>query len=113
MLDKAYLESPTRGYVNARHYWERLLRTGKIFYKEGKGTIFLNLWIGGYLGEEKKVDEYVQNHNQVIKLIKNSSKRHGSVECPQCKEIQFEFNVNINNTNGICRACGFRIYTIT
>ncbi len=100
-------------YGYTRQYWEKLLNEGKILYKEtAAGRITTDLWVNGYLNNKEAVDRYVKNREKVILSIKQEPKSRGTVECPQCKSLRFEFNVNLNSINGLCRAdCGFRINT--
>lgn len=99
-------------YGNTRQYWEKLLNEGKILYKEtSAGRITTNLWVKGYLGNRDEVNKYVRDVRQVLKTIADSSKKHGSVECPVCSAQRFEYHVNPQQTNGICRACGFYVHT--
>jgi len=122
MLGKGYLLPDTRfmsssnvarEYGHTRQYWEKLLKEGKIPYKEtAAGRITTDLWVKGYLNNKEKVDEYVRNRNKVISKIQKETRKIGTVECPHCKEERFEYAVNVNSINGICRAsCGFRIHT--
>lgn len=122
MLSKGYLSPDCRflsssdiaqEYGHTRQYWEKLINEGKIPYKEtSAGRITTNLWVQGYLNNKEKVDEYIRNRNKVVDLILKEKNKIGKTICPQCKESSFEYAVNINSVNGICRArCGFRIDT--
>lgn len=122
MLSRGYLLPDTRflsssdvaeKYGHTRQYWEKLLKEGKIPYKEtSAGRITTDLWVRGYLNNKEKIDEYVRERNKIISLIQKEKRKMGTVECPHCKEKRFDYAVNINNVNGICRAgCGFRIHT--
>jgi hypothetical protein len=101
-------------FGKTRQYWEKLLNEGKIPYKEtSAGMITTDLWIQGYLNNKEAVDEYVRLRNQAIRDIEADGRRWGKIVCPKCKEKDFDFNVNTNNINGLCRAgCGFRIHTV-
>ena len=122
MLSKGYLFPDTsfmsssdlaNEHGHTRQYWEKLLKEGKIPYKEtAAGRITTDLWVQGYLKNKEQVDKHVRNRKKVISLIQKGGKKMGVVECPQCKEEKFDYAVNTNNINGICRAnCGFRIHT--
>lgn len=99
-------------YGKSRQYWEKLLREGKIRYKEtSAGRITTDLWINGYLGNKEEVDRYVRYVRIALKYIADSERRNGSVVCPACGESRFEYFVNFGgNTNGICRNCSFHIH---
>lgn len=101
-------------YGKTRQYWEKLLKEGKILYKEtSAGRITTNLWVEGYLGNKETVDSYIKNVRDVLGQIKIAKKTHGAVTCPVCGKSRFEFFVNANNnTNGLCRACGFHVHTM-
>ena len=122
MLSKGYLPPEARflsssdmakEYGFSRQYWEKLLNEGKIPYKEtAAGRITTDLWVRGYLDNKERVDEYVKNIKKVISLIPKKGKTWAKIRCPKCGEESFEYAVNVNNVNGICRAgCGFRINT--
>lgn len=100
-------------YGKSRQYWEKLLNEGKIRYKEtSAGRITTDLWVTGYIKNKEEVDKYVKDVNAVLELIDESGRKNGAVACPACGEARFEFHVNVNdNTNGICRACGFYVHT--
>ena len=100
-------------YGKSRQYWEKLLSEGKILYKEtSAGRITTNLWVRGYLDNKEAVDGYVKNVRQVLRSIHDLDKRNDTVQCPVCNENRFEFFANANNnTNGICRHCGFHVHT--
>jgi len=100
-------------YGHTRQYWEKLLKEGKIPYKEtSAGRITTDLWVQGYLNNKEKVDKYVRYRNKVISTIQKENRKMGTIECPCCKEKRFDYAVNVNNINGVCRAgCGFRINT--
>lgn len=122
MLSKGYLFPDTsfmsssdiaKTYGHTRQYWEKLLKEGKIPYKEtSAGRITTDIWVQAYLDNKEKVDKYVRDRNKVILLIQKEKDKMGVVECPYCKEKRFDYAVNVNNINGLCRAgCGFRIHT--
>ena len=98
-------------YGHTRQYWEKLIKEGKIFYKEtAAGSITTDLWVNGYLNNKERVDEYVRFKNKVVASIAANDKKWGKTKCPQCGKMEFDFAVNVNNINGVCRAgCGFRI----
>ncbi|MGC9602394.1 MAG: hypothetical protein ABSE76_01475 [Minisyncoccia bacterium] len=99
-------------YGNSRQYWEKLLNEGKILYKEtSAGRITTDLWVKGYLGNRDEINGYVLNVRSVFKTIEESGKKSGRVMCPVCKAEKFEYFVNYSHTNGICRACGFRVHS--
>ncbi len=122
MLSKGYLP-PTARFLSSsdmakefgfsRQYWEKLLNEGKIPYKEtAAGRITTDLWVRGYLDNKEEVDEYIRNVKKVISLIPKDGKTWRKLTCPKCGEESFEYAVNLNNINGICRSgCGFRINT--
>jgi hypothetical protein len=123
MLSKGYIPpeanfmSPSdvaKEYGKTRQYWEKLINEGKIPYKEtSAGRITTDLWVQGYLDNREAVDEYTRNCNRVIQSILSQKRNQGRIECPKCGKLTFDYNVNINNINGLCRAeCGFRIHTI-
>lgn len=118
MLKEGYLiMSPSdvaERYGKTRQYWEKLLKEGKIQYQQtSAGMITSDLWIKAYLNNKEGVDEYVRLQNRVLESIKETKRNYGKVVCPKCKELDFDFSVNPNNVNGICRArCGFRINTV-
>jgi hypothetical protein len=122
MLSRGYLLPDTRfmsssdvaeEYGHTRQYWEKLLNEGKIPYKEtSAGRITTNLWVQGYLNNKEKIDEYLRNRNKVVAVILKEKNRMGTVECPRCKEKRFDYAVNSDSIDGLCRAgCGFRIHT--
>lgn len=122
MLSKGYLPPDTRfmsskdvseKHGSTRQYWEKLLNEGKIPYKEtSAGRITTDLWVQGYLNNREKVDEYIRNRNKVVNSILAGKFKSGKIECPNCKKHSFDYFVNTDNLNGICRAdCGFRIDT--
>jgi hypothetical protein len=98
-------------YGHTRQYWEKLINEGKIPYKEtSAGRITTDLWVKGYLNNREKVDEYVRNTNKIIKEIIAGKKSNGKIRCPQCGSAEFDYFINADRVNGICRAgCGFRI----
>jgi len=128
-LHEAYRHMEKRGYIpftarlmssrdiaeeygNTRQYWEKLLNEGKILYKEtAAGRITTDLWVNGYLSNRDEVNKYVRNVRHVLKTIAETKKRSGSVECPVCQKQRFEYHVNYQQTNGICRVCGLHIHT--
>jgi hypothetical protein len=101
-------------YGKTRQYWEKLLNEGRILYKEtAAGRITTDLWMNGYLGNKEDVDKYVKDVREVLDTINKTDKKNGTVHCAVCKENRFEFYVNLNSgTNGICRVCGFHVYTV-
>jgi len=122
MLSKGYLMPDARflsssdmakEYGHTRQYWEKLINEGKIIYKEtSAGRITTDLWVRGYLNNREKVDEYIRNKNKIVKIILAGEKRSGKTTCPQCEKPEFDYFVNSNSINGLCRAgCGFRIHT--
>ncbi len=123
MLSKGYL-LPNAHFMSSsdiaekhghtRQYWEKLLKEGKIPYKEtSAGRITTDLWVQGYLNNKEKVDEYIRERNKVISTIQKENRKRGQVKCPHCGEHKFDYNINAHNINGLCRAdCGFRIHTI-
>lgn len=130
-LDEAYKHMEQEGYIPAnarlmssrdiarengstRQYWEKLLNEGKILYAEtSAGRITTDLWVNGYLGNREEVNRYVQNVRAVLKEIGDNWKSHGTLKCPACEAERFEYNSNQNNTNGVCRSCGFYVHTNT
>jgi hypothetical protein len=102
-----------RTYGKTRQYWEKLLNEGKIHYKEtSAGRITTNLWVNGYIENKEKVNKYVKDVKEVLRLIDSKTFRSGTISCPVCSKANFQFNVNYNsNTNGICRSCGFYVHT--
>lgn len=99
-------------YGNTRQYWEKLLNEGKILYKEtSAGRITTDLWVKGYLGNKDEVNKYVRDVRNVLKTINASGRKNGSVECPVCGAVRFEYYINPTHTNGVCRACGFYVHT--
>lgn len=123
MLSKGYLLPRSRfmspkdlstQYGHSRQYWEKLLKEGKIPYKEtSAGMITTDMWVEGYLNNKEAVDEYVRNCKRVLRSIHENGNRRSAVICPSCKEERFEYSLNTHNTNGICRACGFHLNTVT
>lgn len=122
MLSSGYLPPDSRfmsssdvsnQHGHTRQYWEKLLNEGKIPYKEtSAGRITTDLWVQGYLNNREEVDEYIRNRNKIIEIILAQKKKSGRVECPSCGKNEFDYAVNINSANGICRAgCGFRVNT--
>lgn len=122
MLSKGYLPPDARfmsprdvseQYGHTRQYWEKLLNENKIPYKEtAAGRITTDLWIQGYLNNREEVDKYVRYRSKAVADILEGGKKSGRMKCPSCGEIAFEYNVNYNSMNGLCRArCGFRINT--
>lgn len=122
MLSKGYLPPDTRfmsptdiseKHGHTRQYWEKLLNEGKIPYKEtSAGRISTDLWVQGYLNNKEKVDEYVRLRNKVVAEILSKKPKMGQAVCPNCGELAFDYSVNVDSANGICRArCGFRINT--
>lgn len=121
MKEKGYLKAEVRflsstdlarehGY--SRQYWEKLLKEGKILYKEtGGGMITTDLWVDGYLQKKDEVDRYVRDCKKVVSFILETGKKSGIVRCPRCETENFNFAVNTDNSNGGCRKCGFHIYT--
>lgn len=129
-LDAAYKHMEERGYIpfnarlmsskdiadtygNTRQYWEKLLNEGKILYRDeaSAGRITTDLWVNGYIRNKDEVNKYVRDVRSVLKIIADSGKKNGRVMCPVCNEDHFEYYINPNQTNGICRACGFYVHT--
>lgn len=97
-------------YGSTRQYWEKLLKEGKILYKEtAGGMITTDLWVDGYLDNKDRVNRYARNCKIMATRIKELKERHGTTTCVECETDRFEFNKNMSNTNGLCRNCGFRI----
>jgi len=122
MLSKGYLLPDTRflsssdiaeKYGHTRQYWEKLLKEGKIPYKEtSAGRITTDLWVQGYLNNKEKIDEYVKEVKKAVSSIRKEKRKMGTIECPRCKEKRLDYAVNVGSTNGLCRAgCGFRFNT--
>ncbi|MFH1472915.1 MAG: hypothetical protein ABIF06_00675 [bacterium] len=122
MLSKGYippgaeLMSPTdlaNKYGHTRQYWSKLLDEGKIHYKDtSSGRITCDIWVEGYLGNREAVDAYVKRVNQITQGVKESDKKSGRIICPSCGKEAFDYFVNVNNINGVCRAgCGFQVNT--
>lgn len=122
MLSRGYLTPNSRfmssrdvaeEYGHTRQYWEKLLNEGKIPFKEtSAGRITTDLWVQGYLNNKKEVDRYIRDRNKIVATILDGKKKHGRITCPNCGEVQFDYNVNYQSINGLCRArCGFRINT--
>src|SRR3989344_2495174 len=96
MLRKGYLPpdvrfmspkdlSEERGHT--RQYWEKLIKEGKILYREtSAGRITTDLWVQGYLDNKEKVDEYIRNRNKVVDSILSSKVKMGKIRCPKCGE---------------------------
>jgi hypothetical protein len=100
--------SETYGFT--RQYWEKLLREGKVLYKEtAAGMITTDLWVDGYLDNKEQVNRYARNCKIMATRIKELKERHGTTTCVECDSSRFEYNKNMWNTNGLCRNCGFRI----
>ncbi len=101
-------------FGKTRQYWEKLLNEGKILYKEtSAGRITTDVWVNGYIGKKEEVDGYVKNVKKVLESITVFGKKNGSVGCPICHKVRFEFFVNTgSNINGVCRACGFYVHTL-
>ncbi len=114
-FDAEFLSSRdlSRVHGKSRQYWEKLLREGKIQYKEtSAGRITTSIWVNGYLNEPENVNRYVRNTKTVLKTIKSLRSTSGTTACPVCGENRFEFAVNVNfNVNGVCRNCHFYMYT--
>lgn len=100
-------------YGKSRQYWEKLLREGKILYKEtSAGRITTDLWVNGYLGNKEEINQYVKNVRSVLRSITESIRNYGAVICPACEKERFEFAINAGgNVNGVCRPCGFYVHT--
>lgn len=122
MLSKGYLSPDVhflsssdleKEYGTSRQYWEKLMNQGKIPYKEtAAGRITTNLWVKGYLNNKEKVDKYVKSTNKQVDLIVSEGKKSGRTICFECKVPKFEYFVNSESIDGLCRAgCGFRIHT--
>lgn len=101
-----------------RQYWEKLLKEGKILYKEtSAGRITTDLWVQGYLGNREQVDKYVKDVRTVLKKINDLDPKDRlwrKIDCPVCGQNTFDFAVNVNgNTNGVCRnvGCSFHVHT--
>jgi hypothetical protein len=119
MREKGYLSPESRfmtstdlsnDYGFTRQYWEKLLKEGKILYKEAAaGMITTDIWVQGYLSNKETVDRYARNCKSVAAKIKELKSRHGVTTCTDCGADRFEYNKNVSSTNGLCRACGFRI----
>lgn len=123
MLSKGYIppeahfmssSDVAKEYGKTRQYWEKLINEGKIPYKEtSAGRITTDLWVQGYLDNKDAVDEYIRHRNRVVQSILSQKRRQGRIECPKCGKLEFDYAVNTNNINGLCRAqCDFRIHTI-
>ncbi len=122
MLSRGYLMPDSRfmsprdvaeEYGHTRQYWEKLLNEGKIPFKEtSAGRITTDLWVRGYIDNRENVDKYIRNRNKIVTVILKETKKHGRIVCPNCGEVQFDYNLNYQSINGLCRArCGFRINT--
>src|SRR3989338_6816353 len=122
MLERGFLTPEARfmssmdiaeKFGQSRQYWEKLLSEGKIPFKEtSAGRITTDLWVQGYLNNKEEVDRYIRDRNKVVAIIIDGKKKHGRITCPNCGEVQFDYNVNYQSINGLCRArCGFRINT--
>ncbi|MFA5106765.1 MAG: hypothetical protein WC497_00375 [Patescibacteria group bacterium] len=120
MRDKGYLSPEARfmtssdlsnDYGFTRQYWEKLLKEGKILYKEAAaGMITTDIWVQGYLGNKEMVDRYARNCKSVAAIIKGLKERYGVTTCTDCGSARFEYNKNATSTNGLCRTCGFRVH---
>lgn len=120
MREKGYLSPEARfmtssdlsnDYGFTRQYWEKLLKEGKILYKEAAaGMITTDIWVQGYLSNKETVDQYARNCKSVAVKIKELKEKHGVTTCTDCGADRFEYSKNVLNTNGLCRACGFRIH---
>ena len=121
MMKQGYLPmnadflSPTdlaNRYGYTRQYWEKLLKEGKVKYKQtSAGMITTSLWVEGYMKNRKEdVDEYVNNVGKAVATIKTETKRMGTAVCPVCGKTRMNFAVNTNNINALCRACGFHLH---
>lgn len=124
MFDKGYIRfmsssDLSRNYGRSRQYWEKLIKEGKIPYqKTASGSITTNVWVEGYLQEEK-----VEKYSKALLKIRNEIiKRHGrdtyiremQLECPYCKNTTFDYNYNNGSSiQGLCRSpgCDFQIHT--
>jgi len=122
MLSRGYLSPDAhflsssdleKEYGTSRQYWEKLMSQGKIPYKEtSAGRITTNLWVKGYLNNKENVDKYVKSTNKTVDFILSEGKKSGRMICVECKAPEFEYFVNSENIDGLCRAgCGFRIHT--
>lgn len=121
MHDKGFLKPEARfmtssdlskEYGFTRQYWEKLLKEGKILYKEASaGMITTDIWVEGYLGDREKVDRYVRNCKSAVAEINEVKGKHGVSKCYHCGEDRLEFNKNTNNISALCRACGFYVHT--
>lgn len=119
MRKKGYLKPEARfmtssdlssDYGFTRQYWEKLLKEGKILYKQAAGgMITTDIWIQGYLSNKETVDRYARNCKAAVREIISQKLRYGTITCTDCGENRFEYNRNAANVNGLCRACGFRI----
>lgn len=119
MREKGYLQPEARfmtssdlssGYGFTRQYWEKLLKEGKILYKQAAGgMITTDIWVQGYLSNKEKVDRYAKNCKTSVRKIIAEKLRHGTIICTDCGENRFEYNKNSANVNGLCRVCGFRV----
>jgi hypothetical protein len=96
---------------STRQYWEKLLNEGKILYREtSAGRITTDLWVNGYLKRRDEVNRYVRNVNRIIKQVQESCNRTGELPCPVCFR-NFEYSMNYEYINGICRSCGFYVHS--
>lgn len=100
-------------YGKSRQYWEKLLREGKILYRETRaGRITTDLWIDGYLKDKEAVDIYVKHVRESLRRINATNRHSGIIDCSACGESKFSFAINQGcNTNGGCQECGFHIHT--
>jgi hypothetical protein len=122
MFQKGYLPPEVRfmssrdvaqKYGFTRQYWEKLLREGKIAYKETRaGRITTNLWVEGYLQNKEAVDEYVRHVRKAVRVIQDQRHKHGTTQCPKCSMEQFEYHDNQTNIDGLCRDCGFKLRVV-